>query len=108
VKIIDPAAVAASAVAANVSRPATAVAHDDPDTRLVAFRIEPGQEVRPHTSTSSVLLSVVSGSGMVSGAEGEQRVRAGDVVLYARGELHGMRAVGEQLVILAVITPRPA
>ena len=107
-RLIDPAAIAASAVAANPSRPATAIAHDDPDVRLVTFRIEPGQEVRPHTSTSSVLLSVVSGSGVVSSPGGEHPVRAGDVALYARGELHGMRAVAEELVILAVITPRPS
>jgi len=107
VKIIDPAAIAASAVAANPKRPATAIAHDDPDARLVAFRIEPGQEVRPHTSTSAVLLSVVSGRGVASGPEGEHPVGAGDIVIYGRGELHGMRATAEQLVILAVITPRP-
>lgn len=106
-KIIDPAAIAADAVAANPSRPATAIAHDDPDARLVTFRIEAGQEVRPHTSASSVLLCVLAGSGMVTGAEGERPVRTGEVVIYARGELHGMRAVAERLVILAVITPRP-
>lgn len=106
-KVIDPAAIAASAVAANPSRPATAIAHDDADARLVMFRIEPGQEVHPHTSTSSVILSVVAGSGVVRGGDEERPVRAGDVVIYARGELHGMRAVAERLVILAVIAPRP-
>lgn len=106
-KIVDPAAIAAGAVAANPTRPATAIAHDDADARLVSFRIEPGQEVKPHTSTSSVMLSIVSGRGTVTGADGEQPVRAGDLVIYARGELHGMRAGDEQLVILAIIAPRP-
>lgn len=106
-KVVDPLAIASSAVAANPSRPASAIAHDDVDARLVTFRIEPGQEVRPHTSTSSVILSVVSGSGVVTGGDGERPVRAGEVVIYARGELHGMRTVTERLVILAVITPRP-
>lgn len=106
-KVIDPAAIAAGAVAASPSRPATAIAHDDADARLVTFRIEPGQEVQPHTSRSSVVLAVLAGRGIVAGAEGQRPVRAGEVVVYARGELHGMRSTEEQLVILAVITPRP-
>lgn len=107
-RIVDPAAIAAAASSANPTRPATAIAHDDADARLVTFRIEPGQEVKPHTSTSSVMLSIVSGHGTVTGADGERPVRAGELVIYARGELHGMRAAEEQLVILAMIAPRPA
>jgi quercetin dioxygenase-like cupin family protein len=73
----------------------------------VVFRIEPGQEVAPHTSNSTVLLSVVKGTGTVSGATGESSVSPGDVVAYEVGELHGMKAGSEQLVIAAIITPRP-
>jgi quercetin dioxygenase-like cupin family protein len=54
-----------------------------------------------------VLLSVVKGSGTVSGAAGESSVSPGDVVAYDVGELHGMKAGSEQLVIAAIITPRP-
>ncbi|HEU6453769.1 MAG TPA: AraC family ligand binding domain-containing protein [Gemmatimonadaceae bacterium] len=103
----DPSAAAKSAVAPKVPRPATALLHDAPGARLVVFRIEPGQEVAPHTSSSTVILSVVSGSGVVLGAEGERDVRAGDLVVYEPHELHGMRARDEQLVIAAAITPRP-
>jgi quercetin dioxygenase-like cupin family protein len=35
-------------------------------------------------------------------------VRAGDIVAYAPEEKHGMRALDEQLVLAAVIAPRPA
>lgn len=103
----DPRAVAKDAVAPRVLRPATALMHDAPDARLVVFRIEPGQQVAPHTSTSTVILSVVTGRGIVLGAEGERNVQAGDVVVYEPNELHGMRATDEQLVITATITPRP-
>ena len=94
-------------MSAQPSRPATALMHDVPDARVVVFRIEAGQEVAPHTSTSTVLLAIVEGSGTVSGASGESTVRAGDLVTYEVGELHGMKAGSERLVLVAIITPRP-
>ncbi len=106
-KSYDPKAIARTAVAPPTPRPATVLMHDAPGARLVVFRIEPGQQVAPHTSTSTVILSIVSGSGIVLGAEGEREVRAGELVVYEPLELHGMRATDEQLVIAATITPRP-
>ena len=106
-KVVSALTSAREAVSAQPSRPATAMLFDAPDARVVVFRIEPGQEVAPHTSTSTVLLSVVAGSGTVSGASGESPVAAGDLVSYDTGELHGMKAATEQLVIAAIITPRP-
>lgn len=98
---------AEKAAVASASRPATMVAHDSADARVVLFRIEPGQAVAIHTNPSTVLLSIVSGSGFVSGADGEQAVSAGDLVAYAPSEPHGMRATSVRLVIAAVIAPRP-
>lgn len=105
--VYEPRALAAAAVSARPDRPATALIHDADDARVVLFRIDPGQEVPVHTSTSTVLLVIVSGSGTVVGANGERAVRAGDIVAYDATEPHGMRAAGEQLVIAAVIAPRP-
>jgi quercetin dioxygenase-like cupin family protein len=99
---------AAAAISANATRPATALVHDSADARVVMFRIEPGQQVAEHTSSSTVLLVVISGSGIVSGATGNSDVRAGDIVAYAVDEPHGMRATtDEPLVLAAVIAPRP-
>ncbi len=106
-RVNDLAALAAQAVSANPARPATMVVHDSADARVVLFRIDPGQAVPPHTSPSTVLLSVVFGSGIVSGADGEREVRAGDIVAYAPNEQHGMRATSERLILAAVIAPRP-
>jgi quercetin dioxygenase-like cupin family protein len=106
--VFDAVAMACEAKAANPTRPATSIAHDSPDARVVLFRIEPRQEVAPHTSRSSVVLVILSGSGLVVGADGERPVRAGDIVAYAPEEKHGMRALDEQLVLAAVIAPRPA
>ena len=106
-KTFDARGTAAAAVAANPTRPATAVVHDTPDARLVVFRIAPGQAVAPHRNASTVLLTILSGRGFVSGEEGEVSVSAGEVIAYEPNELHGMRAEGDELVLLATITPRP-
>lgn len=106
-KIYNTRELAGSAVAARPERPATALVHDSADARVVLFRIEPGQEVPVHTSTATVLLTIISGSGTVAGDDGERVVRAGDIVAYDVNEPHGMRAGDEQLLIAAVIAPRP-
>jgi quercetin dioxygenase-like cupin family protein len=108
VNTYDPAAVAREAVAAHPGRPAMAIVHDAPDARLVVFRIAAGQAVPVHTSASTVVLHVLSGSGMVSGREGEREVSAGMVITYDPQEPHGMRAPAGELTLLAVIAPRPA
>lgn len=107
-KVHDTGAAAAAAVSNTPDRPAAALLHDHDDGRLLVFRIEPGQQVPVHTSVSSVFLTVMSGSGYVSGADGERAVVPGNVIAYAPNEPHGMRAVTERLVLTALITPRPA
>lgn len=106
-KTLDVRAIAAAAIAANATRPATAVALDEPDVRLVVFRIGAGQAVAPHVNPSSVVLVIAAGAGLVAGNEGERAVTAGDVVCYEPNERHGMRAEGQELVVLAIIAPRP-
>ena len=107
-KVYDPAAVAREAVAAHPGRPAMALVHDAPEARLVVFRIAAGQAVPVHTSASTVVLHILSGTGLVSGGDGEREVSAGTVIAYQPREPHGIRANTEELNVLAVITPRPA
>jgi len=107
VNVFDALTLARDAKAANPARPATAIAYDSPDARVVLFRLEPTQEVAVHTSKSSVMLVVLSGHGLVLGTEREREVRAGDIVTYAPEEPHGMRARDSQFVLAAVIAPRP-
>lgn len=104
---LDPRTAARNAVSARPDRPATAVLLDTPAMRLVVFRISPGQAVAPHRSASSVTLTVLEGSGVLSGEDGEHACAAGDLVAYAPNELHGMRATTQELLLLACITPRP-
>ena len=104
---LDPRAAARAARAPSATRPATAILHDAPDVRLVVFRLAPGQAVPPHRSASTVTLAVLEGAGTLSGGDGERACVAGDVVVYAPDELHGMRATDGELLLLATITPRP-
>ncbi len=104
---LDPTAAALAAMAASPDRPASAVIHDTDDVRLVVFRLEQGQAVPPHTSVSSVVLTVLDGDGILSAASTERRCSKGDIVLYEPNELHGMRAEYGRMLLLATITPRP-
>ena len=105
--VFEIATAATEAVSPAPGRPATTLVHDLPAGRLIVFRLEPGQRVEPHTSPSTVILVVASGSGLVLGADGERSVRAGHVVTYAPNEVHAMRALSHPLVLLAIIAPRP-
>lgn len=106
-KIYDAPALARAAVAGQSGRPAMTLVHDSDDARIVLFRLDPGQAMPVHTSPSTVVLTIISGTGTVSGGDGERTVKPGDIVAYAENEPHGMRAGHEELAIAAVITPRP-
>jgi quercetin dioxygenase-like cupin family protein len=108
---LDVRQAAREAVAVHADRPATAIVHDAPDVRLVVFRLAPGQRVPLHRSASTVQLTVLDGGGILTGEAHGAPVDAvcatGDVVVYAPNEQHGMRAVSDELLLLATITPRP-
>jgi Uncharacterized conserved protein, contains double-stranded beta-helix domain len=84
-KTYDPTVVALKADAKRSGRPTMVVMHDSRDARLIIFRIGVGQSLPDHASPSTVLLHVVSGCGLVSGAGGERAVHAGEVVAYEPG-----------------------
>lgn len=109
--IHDCLTIADNAVSGCVGRAATAIARDSADARLVVFRLDAGDVVAMHTSTSTVILSVIRGTGVISGpVDGEIRdviVSTGTVVTYEPTELHGMSAPSGPFVVVAAITPRP-
>jgi quercetin dioxygenase-like cupin family protein len=106
-KTYEPMGIARKAVAFHSGRPAMTLMHDSVDVRVIVFRIAVGQAVPMHTSPATVLLYVLSGCGQVSDAEGDHAVHAGTIVAYEPREIHGMRAISEELVLLAIIAPRP-
>jgi quercetin dioxygenase-like cupin family protein len=103
----QPLQIAEGVVAARASVPGMALVHDSDAVRMIVFRIEPGQQVAQHTSPSTVVLTVLHGAGQVLRDGEPVPVTAGDVVVYAPRELHGMRAVTERFIVMATITPRP-
>jgi quercetin dioxygenase-like cupin family protein len=107
-KTFDARRAAVDARASNSTRPATAIVHDTPDARVLVFRIAPGQTVSPHRNGSTVILTVLSGHGIVTGGDARGIVSAGEVIAYEPNELHGMSAVDAEVVLLATITPRPS
>lgn len=92
---------------ARPDRPATRVLHDEPNLRVIAFHLQPGQAVPPHKNTSTVLVQVVSGSGRFMGDGAEATLRAGESAVYRPGETHSIEALAEPLVFHALLAPRP-
>lgn len=88
-------------------RPATAIAHDEPNARVVAFHLLPGQRVPPHRNRSTVVVAVIAGEGTFRGADGAALLHAGQVAVYAPEEEHSIEAGSEPLHFVAVIAPRP-
>jgi quercetin dioxygenase-like cupin family protein len=105
---LNPRTAARSAVAPRPNRPATATIYDTADARLVVFRIAAGQAVASHRSPSTVTLQVLAGTGFISHEGREQLCSEGDVVAFTPGEIHGMRAQDDELLLLATIAPRPS
>jgi quercetin dioxygenase-like cupin family protein len=94
--------------AAREGRPATAILHDEPNLRVIAFHLAPGQVVPAHTNPSTVLVQVLAGSGTFRGADGEAVLGPGAAAVYAPGEPHAIEAGEVPLRFLAVIAPGPS
>ena len=94
--------------ASRTDRHATALLHDSAGCRIVAFTLAPGQAVPVHTSAAAVIVTVLDGEGVFTGAEGERTLQAGESASYAPHEPHGMQASALGLRFLAVITPSPS
>ena len=92
---------------ARPDRPSTRVLHDEPNLRVIAFHLLPGQTVPPHRSTSTVLVQVIAGQGRFTGEDAEATLHQGESAVYLPGETHSITALDEPLVFHAVIAPRP-
>jgi quercetin dioxygenase-like cupin family protein len=92
---------------ARPDRPSTRVLHDEPNLRVIAFHLLPGQTVPPHRNASTVLVQVISGRGRFAGEDAEATLAAGESAVYRPGETHSIDALDGPLVFHAVIAPRP-
>lgn len=83
------------------------VLHSCQDMRVILFSLGPGQELAPHTSSSSVCLHVVEGDGTLLVGDDWAPAAVGTMRFYPPGEIHGIRAMTEPMVVLATLAPRP-
>lgn len=88
-------------------RHATAVLHDEPNARVIAFTLGPGQVIGTHRSTSTVLVHVVRGSGRFEGEGSAAELAAGSTAVFSPDEAHGMTAGNDGMEFLAVLSPGP-
>lgn len=92
---------------ARQDRPASELVHDERDVRVVAFHLQPGQEIASHRSSSTVLVQVIAGRGRFTGDGSAEELTVGQSAIYAPDEAHAIEALDEPLRFVAVITPRP-
>lgn len=90
----------------SAERPVSKLVYDADAMRVVAFGLQAGQEIPPHTAPSRVLMHVVQGGGAFVAGSGERPARAGSFLVTEPLEPHGFKA-SEKTILLAVIAPRP-
>jgi quercetin dioxygenase-like cupin family protein len=88
-------------------RPASEVLHDEANVRIVCFHLLEGQSIPPHESDSTVIVEVISGTGVFRGAGADATLHAGQSAVFAPGEPHAIAAEQGPLRFRALITPRP-
>jgi len=81
--------------------------YEDGNAKVVRFYLRGGQEIKPHTSPSSVFITVLKGKVAFYAPQGELEAEAGSTVFYEPNEPHGFKAL-EDAVLEAVITPKPS
>ncbi|GAB6065702.1 cupin domain-containing protein [Aquifex pyrophilus] len=88
-------------------KPISELVYEDANARVIRFYLKGGQEIKPHTSPSSVFITVLKGRLIFISEKEEAEVSQGSTVFYKPEELHGFRAL-EDSVVEATITPNPA
>ena len=81
----------------------------DKTGRILRFALQPGQSVREHMAPHSpVYIVILKGNGIFSGGENrEQRFGPGTLLVFETGELHAIRAEGEELVFVTFLHGAP-
>jgi quercetin dioxygenase-like cupin family protein len=81
----------------------------DKTGRILRFALQPGQAVREHMAPHSpVYIVILKGNGLFSGGENqEKRFGPGTLLVFDTGELHAVRAVGEELIFVSFLHGAP-
>lgn len=84
--------------------------HVDAESRILRFTLRPHQEVREHNAPHSpVQIVVLRGRGLFSGEDGvEHEHGEGNLIVFASGEKHRIRALDANLVFVAFLHGAPS
>jgi quercetin dioxygenase-like cupin family protein len=63
---------------------------------VITFTIPPGKRLGRHTDTAEETQFILGGSGVLLRDNGDQPIKAGDVVVLAVGEAHDLHNTGEE------------
>ena len=86
--------------------PQRELVYEDGNVKVIRFYLKEGQEIKPHRSPSSVLITVLKGNLTFSCEKGEETLNQGDTIFYEPQELHGFKALKDS-VVEATIAPNP-
>lgn len=77
----------------------------DQNSRILRWMLKPGQQIAQHKVPDSPFYVVIlKGSGLFAGADGqEQPYGVNDLLIFAPGELHSVRALDEELIFLSFL-----
>ena len=93
-------------------QPIRSVVTQTPDANVVAWFVHPGQRITPHSHPHGQdIWRVISGQGeyQVDALGRTVPIEAGDVVVAANGEVHGVLCTGaDPLFIMSVVCPAEA
>ncbi|NIP32066.1 MAG: hypothetical protein GTO02_21890 [Candidatus Dadabacteria bacterium] len=79
------------------------------NNRILRFSLLPGQSIKEHKSPSSpVFINIIKGRGIFWGEDGvKKEVDSESVIIFTQNESHGITALDEELVFLALLHGAP-
>lgn len=87
-------------------RPLPQLLYDSSDLRIVVFGFVAGQVLAAHTSSSTVVMQVLSGSGRIAVGDEERAAAPGHMAVSPPYVPHAI-AADTDMQVLAIIAPRP-
>ncbi len=77
----------------------------DVNSRILRWTLKPGQKVEEHQVPDSPLYAVIiKGRGMFAGGDGQEREYGlNDLLIFAPGEKHTVRALDDELVFVSFL-----
>jgi quercetin dioxygenase-like cupin family protein len=93
----------------NTGEPIRSVVTESKDAAVVAWHVSPGQRISAHLHPDGQDTWIIqSGLGeyWIDNAGTTKRIKAGDVVIAHKGEIHGVLNTGtEPLIFVSVVSP---